>query len=58
MTRRLKIVKVKSLDGEIHFVVQERCTLVSSKVKNYGETEAIEVTKKEALKPLLLLREE
>jgi hypothetical protein len=54
ITKRPRIFKLKSLNGEIHFIVQERYT----KGKNYDEAEAIAVTKKEASKPLLLLREE
>ena len=58
ITREPRIIKLESLDGEIRFVVQESDTLEYSKRKNYDEAEAIKVTKKEASKPLLLLREE
>ncbi len=59
VTRRLRIVGLRSFNGEIHFIVQESGTPDSfSKGKNYDEAEAMKVTKKEASKPLLLLREE
>ena len=56
VTKRLKIEK--SSDGEIHFIVKDHNTLEHPKQKRYNESEALRISKKEASKPLLLLREE
>jgi len=56
--RKLRIVKLNSLNGEVHFIVEESCApKFPLNSKKYIEIEAIKVTKKEASKPFLLLRE-
>ena len=57
MNRSYKF-KRRCIDGEYHFVTSEFDVKTSSDGKSYNETEAIKASKKEALKPLLLLREE
>ncbi len=53
-----KPIKSESVNGEIHFIFQEGSTRESAYNKKCDEAEAIRITKKEASKPLLLLREE
>ena len=50
--------KRKRIDGEYHFVIQNWDAKPSSNGKNYSEIEAIKASRKEALRPLLLIREE
>ena len=50
--------KLRCIDGDNHFVCQDSDFEPSSNGKEYNEIEAIKTSRKEALKPLLLLREE
>ncbi|UCE96382.1 MAG: hypothetical protein JSV51_01895 [Candidatus Bathyarchaeota archaeon] len=50
--------KLKCIDGDTHFVCQDSDVEPSSNGKDYSEIEAIKASRKEAVKPLLLLREE
>lgn len=56
ITKKLKIVSYP--DGEIHFIVKNCNTYKHSNKKRYTTSEAIKISRKEASKPLLLLREE
>ena len=57
--KKKDIVKVFSQNGEIHFVLREQTTDYESKECICPEdVEVVTVMKREALKPLLLLREE
>ncbi len=47
-----KLIRIESADGEVHFQVCE--ALFCAKAKKYDPEEAIELTKREAKKPLLL----
>ncbi len=50
--------KLRCIDGEVHFVCQDSDVEPSSNGEDYSEIEAIKASRKEALKPLLLIREE
>ena len=50
--------KLRCIDGDNHFVCQDSDVKPSLNGKEYSEIEAIKASRKEALKPLLLLREE
>jgi len=52
------IFRLKCIDGDNHFVCQNSDVEPSSNGKDYSEIEAIKASREEALKPLLLLREE
>ena len=54
--RKASIFRLKHIDGESHFVLQNH-NEPSSKGKKYSEIEAIKASKQEAVKPLLLIRE-
>jgi hypothetical protein len=57
--KNLKVVRVQSSDGELHFVLKESEAYEGSlKFKKYDEAEVKEATKREASRPLLLIREE
>lgn len=46
-------------NGEVHYVLDESAALEPSKlVQSLSEAEAIKITRKEALKPLFISREE
>ncbi len=57
--KNLKVVRVQSSDGELHFVLKESETYEGSlKFKKYDAAEVKEATMREASRPLLLIREE
>ena len=57
--KRLRAHRVDSLDGEIHFVLEENQASEHSECfKDYDATEIKKISKKEANKPLVLLRKE
>ena len=57
--RRLKACRVDSASGEIHFILEEsQVRDYSEHFKYYDAAEIKEISKKEATKPLVLLREE
>jgi hypothetical protein len=56
--RRLRARKVDSTNGEVHFILQDsQSSEHSERFKDYEVFEIKKVTRKEATKPLLLLRE-
>ncbi len=56
--KRIKIVRVTSSDGELHYVFEEAKTDdVSKSAQGLNRAEAKKLTKIEASKPLLILRE-
>jgi hypothetical protein len=57
--RRLRARKVDSANGEVHFIIEEpQASEHSERFKDYDVFEIKKVTRKEAGKPLVLLREE
>ena len=54
--KKSKILKLESIEGEKHFIVQECNLEPSSNRKKYSQIEAKKATKKEASKPLLISR--
>jgi len=57
--RRLRARRVDSLDGEIHFVLEEpQASEHSERFKDYDADEIKKLSRKEAAKPLVLFREE
>jgi hypothetical protein len=57
--RRLRARRVDSANGEIHFVLEEpQASEHSERFKNYDAAEIKKISRKEATKPLVLLREE
>jgi hypothetical protein len=57
--RRLRARKIDSANGEVHFILQEsQASEHSERFKDYDVFEIKKVTRKEAAKPLLLLRED
>jgi hypothetical protein len=57
--RRLRACKVNSANGEIHFILEEpQASEHTERFKDYDVVEIKKVTRKEAVKPLVLLREE
>jgi hypothetical protein len=57
--RRLRVNKVDSPDGEIHFILEEFQSSEDSEFfKDFDVTEIKRISKKEAVKPLVLFREE
>jgi hypothetical protein len=57
--RRLRAHKVDSVNGEVHYILEETQTSENSeRFKNYDVFEIKKVTRKEAAKPLVLLRKE
>ena len=57
--KRVRLIRVDSPNGEIHFVLQEhQLSDRSENIKDFGEVDAKRITKKEATKPLILVREE
>lgn len=58
-TRRSRVVKERSSNGEIHLIFQEsRFDGNRKNVEDLDEAEIRIIMKKEASKPLLILREE
>jgi hypothetical protein len=56
--KKLRVVRVDSPDGEIHYVLQESPILERSEnAKDVDEVKVKKITKKEASKPLLLTHE-
>jgi hypothetical protein len=57
--KKLQIVKTRSEDGEVHFILMEIAVDNSfEKRRSVDEAEVKEIMKKQAARPLLLLREE
>ena len=57
--RRLRACRVDSANGEIHFILEEpQARGYSEHFKYYDAAEIRKISKKEAIKPLVLLREE
>jgi hypothetical protein len=59
MVKNLKVIRVRNINGEKHYVVQsleDDEDLVN--FKDFDEARMKRIMKKEASKPLLLLREE
>jgi hypothetical protein len=57
--RRLRARKVDSPNGEVHFILEEpQASEHSDRFKDYYVFEIKKVSRKEAAKPLVLLREE
>jgi hypothetical protein len=57
--RRLRAHKVDSANGEVHFILEEpQASEYSERFKDYDVTDIKKITRKEATKPLVLLREE
>jgi hypothetical protein len=57
--RRLRARKVDSANGEVHFILEEnQASEHSERFKDYDAFEIKKVLRKEAAKPLVLLREE
>ena len=57
--RRFKGFRVDSANGEIHFILEEtQATRDSKHSKYYDIAEIMRISKKEANKPIVLLREE
>jgi len=58
MSKKLRKIKPISTDGDIHFIYEKSCSCKWIVENRYcDEFEARRVSKVEALKPLLLLRE-
>ena len=55
--KKMQVVKVCSLNNEIHFVIQE-CENEGGPSSVFSSAKVKEIMKKEAAKPLLLLRAE
>jgi hypothetical protein len=54
-----RVVREQSLNGEIHLILQEsKFDETRKNAKDFDEAEIRKIMKKEASKPLLLLREE
>jgi hypothetical protein len=59
VVRGLRVVDVRTINGEKHYVVQSLdCDGNPAKCKDFDEAEVKRIMKKEAAKPLLLLRTE
>jgi hypothetical protein len=57
--KKLQIVKTRSEDGEVHFILMDIAVDNSfEKRRSVDEAEVREIMKKQAARPLLLLREE
>jgi hypothetical protein len=59
ITKKLQVIRKRSSNGEIHLILQEyRLDENRKNAEDFGEDEIREIMKKEASKPLLILREE
>jgi hypothetical protein len=59
ITKKLQVIRKRSSNGEIHLILQESGLDENGKnAEDFGEDEIREIMKKEASKPLLILREE
>jgi len=57
--KRVRARRVDSLNGEIHFVLEEpQASEHSERFKDYDAVEIKKISRKEAIKPLVLFREE
>jgi hypothetical protein len=57
--KKIRVARVDSPDGEIHFILEEFIhTELSEHDKDFGIAEIKRISRKEAPKPLLLFREE
>jgi hypothetical protein len=55
--KKVRIMRVNSPNGELHYVLDESAPFESSKlVQSLSEAEVKEITKKEASKPLFITR--
>ena len=58
MVKRFEMVRTQSSDGEIHLILTDlKLNDASNNTSDLNETEIREIMKKEAQKPLHLLRE-
>ena len=59
ITKKLQAVRKRSSNGEIHLIIQEfRLDENRKNAEDFNEDEIRKIMKKEASKPLLILREE
>jgi hypothetical protein len=59
ITKKSRAVRERSSNGEIHFILQEfRLDENRKNAEDFDEDEIRKIMKKEASKPLLILREE
>jgi hypothetical protein len=59
ITKKLQVIRKRSSNGEIHLILQEyRLDENRKNAEDFGEDEIRKIMKKEASKPLLILREE
>ena len=59
VTKKSRVVREQSSNGEIHLILRElRFDENSKNVENLDEAQIRRIMKKEAAKPLLILREE
>ena len=59
ITKKLQAVRKRSSNGEIHLIIQEfRLDENRKNAEDFNEDEIRKIMKKEAAKPLLILREE
>jgi hypothetical protein len=59
ITKKLQVVRKRSSNGEIHLILQEfRVDENRKNAEDFDEDEIREIMKKEASRPLLILREE
>jgi len=57
--KRKRLVGIHSSNGELHYILEETTMLESSRFKlRLIEAEGKELTKKEASKPLFIMRED
>jgi hypothetical protein len=56
--KKMKIVKIVSPNGEVHFILKEHTVEDYMNFSSLDEAEVRGTMKKQAAKPLLLLREE
>jgi hypothetical protein len=53
-----RVVRKRSLNGEIHLILPESMFVETKETEDFDEAEIRKIMKKEASKPLLLLRAE
>ena len=59
MTKKSRVVRKQSSNGEVHFIVDESmCDETEENARDFDDAEIRKIMKKEASKPLLLLRAE
>jgi len=58
-TKKLQVIRKRSSNGEIHLILQEfRLDENGKNAEDFDEDKIRKIMKKEATKPLLILREE